>query len=76
MASDIGFPHFPIFRFPGESLKFKTFQVFQGGLDNRSLFGHWESDLMQFRTQKGNLLAAVERKAGLTLASGLPSKTA
>ncbi|HMB48306.1 MAG TPA: IS30 family transposase, partial [Afifellaceae bacterium] len=45
-------------------------------IDNRSLFGHWEGDLMQFRTQKGNLLTAVERKTGLTLASGLPSKTA
>jgi transposase, IS30 family len=45
-------------------------------IDNRSLFGHWEADLMQFRTQKGNLLTAVERKTGLTLASGLPSKTA
>ena len=31
---------------------------------------------MQFRTQKGNLLTAVERKTGLILASGLPSKTA
>ena len=44
-------------------------------IDNRSLFGHWEGDLMQFRTQKGNLLTAVERKTGLILASGLPSKT-
>ena len=31
---------------------------------------------MQFRTQKGNLLTTVERKTGLTLAGGLPSKTA
>jgi IS30 family transposase len=45
-------------------------------IDNRSQFGHWEGDLMQFRTQKGNLLTAVERKTGLTLATGLPSKTA
>ncbi len=45
-------------------------------IDNRSVFGHWEGDLMQFRTQKGNLLTAVERKTGLTLAGGLPSKTA
>ena len=45
-------------------------------IDNRSQFGHWEGDLMQFRTQRGNLLTAVERKTGLTLATGLPSKTA
>ena len=42
----------------------------------RHEFGHWEGDLMQFRTQRGNLLTAVERKTGLTLATGLPSKTA
>ena len=45
-------------------------------IDNRESFGHWEGDLMQFRTQRGNLLTAVERKTGLTLATGLPSKTA
>ncbi len=45
-------------------------------IDNRSQFGHWEGDLMQFRTQRGNLLTAVERKTGLTLATGLPRKTA
>ena len=45
-------------------------------IDNRSQFGHWEGDLMQFRTQRGNLLSAVERKTGLTLATGLPRKTA
>ena len=28
---------------------------------------------MQFRTQRGNLLTAVERKTGLTLATGLPT---
>lgn len=31
---------------------------------------------MQFRTQRGNLLTAVERKTGLILATGLPRKTA
>ena len=31
---------------------------------------------MQFRTQRGNLLTVIERKTGLTLASGLPRKTA
>ena len=45
-------------------------------IDNRATFGHWEGDLMQFRTQRGNLLTAVERKTGLTLATGLPTKTA
>jgi IS30 family transposase len=45
-------------------------------IDNREIFGHWEGDLMQFRTQRGNLLTVVERKTGLTLATGLPSKTA
>ena len=45
-------------------------------IDNRATFSHWEGDLMQFRTQRGNLLTAVERKTGLTLATGLPTKTA
>jgi IS30 family transposase len=45
-------------------------------IDNRSQFGHWEGDLMQFRRQRGNLLTTVERKTGLMLATGLPSKTA
>jgi IS30 family transposase len=45
-------------------------------IENREAFGHWEGDLMQFRTQRGNLLTLVERQTGLTLARGLPSKTA
>jgi IS30 family transposase len=45
-------------------------------IDNRSEFGHWEGDLMQFRTQCGNLVTLVERQTRLTLAGGLPSKTA
>jgi IS30 family transposase len=45
-------------------------------IDNRSEFGHWEGDLMQFRTQRGNLVTLVERQTRLTLAGGLPSKTA
>ena len=45
-------------------------------IDNRSEFGHWEGDLMQFRTQQGNLVTLVERQTRLTLASGLPHKTA
>ena len=31
---------------------------------------------MQFRRQRGNLLTVIERKTGLTLATGLPRKTA
>ena len=45
-------------------------------IDNRSEFGHWEGDLMQFRTQRGNLVTLVERQTRLTLARGLRSKTA
>jgi len=45
-------------------------------IDKRETFGHWEGDLMQFRTQRGNLLTAVERKTGLVLATGLERKTA
>jgi IS30 family transposase len=45
-------------------------------IDDRGQFGHWEGDLMQFRTQKGNLVVVIERKTGLTLAGGLPRKTA
>ncbi len=30
-------------------------------IDNRGQFGHWEGDLMQFRTQRGNLLVVIER---------------
>ena len=45
-------------------------------IDNRAEFGHWEGDLMQFRTQRGNLVTLVERQTRLILAAGLPSKTA
>lgn len=45
-------------------------------IDNRQVFGHWEGDLMQFRTQRGNLLTLVERQSRLTLAAPLPTKTA
>ena len=45
-------------------------------IDSRESFGHWEGDLMQFRTQRGNLLTLVERQTRLTLANPLPSKTA
>ncbi|MCP4386566.1 MAG: IS30 family transposase, partial [Hyphomicrobiales bacterium] len=45
-------------------------------IDNRQVFGHWEGDLMQFRTQRGNLLTLVERQSRLVLAAPLPTKTA
>lgn len=45
-------------------------------IDNREVFGHWEGDLMQFRTQRGNLLTLIERMTRLTLAAPLPRKTA
>jgi len=45
-------------------------------IDNRQVFGHWEGDLMQFRTQRGNLLTLIERQSRLTLAAPLPTKTA
>lgn len=45
-------------------------------VDAREVFGHWEGDLMQFRTQRGNLLTLVERKTRFTLTAPLKSKTA
>ena len=45
-------------------------------INNRTEFGHWEGDLMQFRTQRGSLMTLVERQTRLTLADPLPSKTA
>ena len=45
-------------------------------VDRRQEFGHWEGDLLQFRTQRGNLLTLVERITRLTLAAPLRSKTA
>ena len=30
-------------------------------VDWRQEFGHWEGDLLQFRTQRGNLLTLIER---------------
>ena len=43
---------------------------------SRKEFGHWEGDLMQFRTQRGNLLTLCERKTRFTLTAPLKSKTA
>ncbi len=45
-------------------------------IDNRAEFGHWEGDLLQFRTQRGSLVTLVERQTRLTLADPLPSKNA
>jgi len=42
----------------------------------RQEFGHWEGDLMQFRTQRGNLLTVCERKTRFTLTAPLKTKTA
>ena len=42
----------------------------------RHEFGHWEGDLMQFRTQRGNLLTVCERKTRFTLTAPLKTKTA
>ena len=42
----------------------------------RGEFGHWEGDLMQFRTQRGNLLTVCERKTRFTLSAPLKTKTA
>ena len=42
----------------------------------RHEFGHWESDLMQFRTQRGNLLTLCERKTRFTLTAPLKTKLA
>ena len=43
---------------------------------SRNEFGHWEGDLMQFRTQRGNLLTVCERKTRFVLTAPLKTKTA
>lgn len=43
---------------------------------SRHEFGHWEGDLMQFKTQRGNLLTVCERKTRFTLTAPLKTKTA
>ena len=45
-------------------------------VENREEFGHWEGDLMQFRTQRGNLLTLCERKTRFSIAAPLKTKTA
>lgn len=43
---------------------------------SRNEFGHWEGDLMQFRTQRGNLLTLCERTTRFVLTAPLKTKTA
>lgn len=45
-------------------------------IDEREEFGHWEGDLMIFRTLKGNLLTLCERTTRFALSAPLPSKKA
>ena len=45
-------------------------------IENRLEFGHWESDLMQFRTQRGAVLNITERKTRFALLQGLTGKHA
>ena len=42
----------------------------------RQEFGHWEGDLMQFSTQRGNLLTVCERKTRFVITFPLQTKTA
>ena len=44
--------------------------------ENRQQFGHWEGDLMQFRTQRGNLMTLCERKSRFVITAPLKTKTA
>src|SRR5512132_4049230 len=45
-------------------------------VETREQLGHWEGDLMQFRTQRGNLLTPCERKTRFTFTAPLPNKQA
>lgn len=45
-------------------------------VENREEFGHWEGDLVQFRTQRGALLNVTERATRFCLLSSLKSKQA
>ena len=44
--------------------------------EKREEFGHWEDDLMQFRTQRGNLLTLCERKTRFLITAPLKTKMA
>jgi len=45
-------------------------------IESREEFGHWEGDLMQFRTQRGALLNVTERVTRFCLLSSLKTKQA
>jgi IS30 family transposase len=45
-------------------------------IEDRQQFGHWEGDLMQFRTQRGAVLNVTERTTRFSLLSSLPDKRA
>ena len=45
-------------------------------IEDRQQFGHWEGDLMQFRTQRGAILNVTERTTRFSLISCLPDKRA
>ena len=45
-------------------------------VEDRQVFGHWEGDSLQFRTQRGCLLTLVERQTRLTLADPMASRKA
>ncbi len=43
-------------------------------IEDRKQFGHWEGDLMQFRTQRGAILNVTERTTRFSLISSLSDK--
>ena len=45
-------------------------------VENREKFGHWEGDLVQFRTQRGALLNVTEPATRFCLLSSLKTKRA
>jgi IS30 family transposase len=45
-------------------------------IEDRQQFGHWEGDLIQFRTQRGAVLNVTERTTRFALLSSLPDKRA
>ena len=45
-------------------------------IDGRGQFGHWEGDLLQFRSQRGHLLTLTERLSRLSLLDPLASESA
>lgn len=45
-------------------------------VEDKQQFGHWEGDLLQFRTQRGALLNVTERATRFSLLSSRPNKRA